>query len=246
MRIGWTEDFDSCDVDDNIRQIFRERMAALKPMVHTCEPLSFDLGDVHRCFDVIRAESFVAGLRDAYARDPNSLGPNTRANYELGASMTLADSAWAQAEQTRIFKRFQSAFAEYDVILSPTTPVSPFPWQELYAAQIGGRAQENYYRWLALTYVVTLTTHPAISIPCGVDHASMPFGLQIVGPFHGDHKALAVAHALEQAFETSPVLRRPRPDLSKLTQPTVSLKSIVTAPPIFNTAGGNTTGTSAV
>jgi amidase len=246
LRIGWTEDFDSCDVDENIRQIFRERMAALKPMVQTCERVRFDLGDVHRCFDVIRAESFVAGLADAYARDPNTLGPNTRANYELGASMTLADSAWAQAEQTRIFKRFQSAFAEYDVILSPTTPVSPFPWQELYAAQIGGRAQENYYRWLALTYVVTLTTHPAISIPCGVDHASMPFGVQIVGPFHGDHKTLAVAHALEQAFETSPVLCRPRPDLSKLTQPTVSLKSIVTAPPIFNTAGESTTGTSTV
>ena len=49
--------------------------------------------------------------------------------------------------------------------------------------------------------------------------------------------------ALEQAFETSPVLRRPRPDLSKLTQPTVSLKSIVTAPPIFNTAGESATGT---
>jgi amidase len=243
LRIGWTEDFDSCDVDENIRQIFRERMAALKPMVHTCEPVRFDLGDVHRCFDVIRAESFVAGLADAYARDPNTLGPNTRANYEMGASMTLADSAWAQAEQTRIFKRFQSAFAEYDVILSPTTPVSPFPWQELYAAQIGGRAQQNYYRWLALTYVVTLTTHPAISIPCGVDHASMPFGLQIVGPFHDDHKTLAVAHALEQAFEASPVLCRPRPDLSKLTQPTISLKSIVTSPPIFNTAGETTTGT---
>ncbi|MDB5789745.1 amidase [Caballeronia mineralivorans] len=246
LRIGWTEDFGSCDVDENIRQIFRERMAALKPMVHTCEETSFDLGDVHRCFDVIRAESFVAGLRDAYARDPNSLGPNTRTNYELGASMTLADSAWAQAEQTRIFKRFQTAFAEYDVILSPTTPVSPFPWQELYAAQIGGRAQENYYRWLALTYVVTLTTHPAISLPCGVDHAGMPFGLQIVGPFHGDHKTLAVAHAMEQAFDISPVLRRPRPDLSKLAQPTLSLKSIVTAPPIFNPAGESNTGTSTV
>ncbi|OXC75465.1 D-amino acid dehydrogenase small subunit [Caballeronia sordidicola] len=33
--------------------------------------------------------------------------------------MTLADSAWAQAEQTRIFKRFQSAFVEYDVIVYP-------------------------------------------------------------------------------------------------------------------------------
>lgn len=246
LRVGWTEDFDSCDVDQDIRQVFRERMAALKPMFHTCEEVTFDLGDVHRCFDVIRAESFVAGLRDAYMRDPSQLGPNTRANYELGASMSLADSAWAQAEQTRIFKKFQRAFEHYDVILSPTTPVSPFPWQQLYAERIDGREQENYYRWLALTYVVTLTTHPAISLPCGVDRAGMPFGLQIVGPFQGDRKTLAVAHALEQAFEPSPVLRRPRPDLSKLAHANPSLTSIVTAPPLFNQAGDGHAGTSTV
>ncbi|SIT40875.1 Amidase [Paraburkholderia piptadeniae] len=237
LRVGYTEDFGTCDVDDDIRALFRSRIAALARMVNTCEPVSFDLGDVHRSFDVIRAESFVAGLRDVYARDPGALGPNTRANYEMGAAMTLADSAWAQAEQTRIFRRFQSAFERYDVIVSPTTPVSPFPWRELYAAQINGRAQENYYRWLALTYVVTLTTHPALSLPCGVDHAGMPFGLQLVGPYHGDLKTLAVARAMEKAFDKEPALRRPRPDLARLTQPNPALKSIVTAPPIFNSTG---------
>jgi hypothetical protein len=116
----------------------------------------------------------------------------------------------------------------------------------LYAAQVGGREQDNYYRWLALTYVVTLTTHPAISLPCGVDHAGMPFGLQIVGPFHGDRKTLAVAHAMEQVFDQSPVLRRPRPDLSKLAQPDPTLKSIVTSPPLFNEPGPKGAGTSTV
>jgi amidase len=246
LRVGYTEDFGACDVDDDIRALFRSRMAALAKLVRCCEPVSFDLGDVHRSFDVIRAESFVAGLRDAYARDASALGPNTRANYEMGASMTLADSAWAQTEQTRIFKRFQPAFDRYDVILSPTTPVSPFPWRELYAAQINGRPQENYYRWLALTYVVTLTTHPALSLPCGVDHAGMPFGLQIIGPFHGDLKTLAVAHAMEQAFDRDPALRRPRPDLSRLAQANPALKSIVTAPPIFDAAGQSESGMSSV
>jgi amidase len=81
----------------------------------------------------------------------------------------------------------------------------------------------HYYRWLALTHVVTLTTHPAASLPCGVDHAGMPFGSQINGPFHGDRKTLAVAHAMEQVFDQSPALRRPRPDLSMLAQAAPSL-----------------------
>jgi hypothetical protein len=94
--------------------------------------------------------------------------------------------------------------------------------------------------------VVTLTTHPALSLPCGVDHAGMPFGLQIVGPFRGDRKTLAVSHAFEKAFDAVPALRRPRPDLSKLTQPTPSLKSIVTAPPVLDSTSENQGGASAV
>jgi len=74
----------------------------------------------------------------------------------------------------------------------------------------------------------------------------MPFGLQIVGPFHGDRKTLAVAHAMEQVFAQSPALRRPRPDLSKLTKADASLKSIVTSPPLFNDADANGSGLSAV
>jgi amidase len=242
LRAGWTEDFGCCAVDDDIRAVFRARIAAMKPLFLRCDEIGFELGDVHRSFDVVRAESFVASLRDAYVRDPDELGPNTRANYEMGASMTLDDCAWAQAEQTCILQRFQEAFAACDIVLSPTTPVSPFPWSELYAARINGQEQENYYRWLALTYVVTLTTHPAISLPCGVDHAGMPFGLQIVGPFRADRRTLGVAHALEQVFAASPVLRRPKPDLTKLGRPTPALKSIVTAPPVFDAGGGRSGG----
>ena len=234
LRVGWTVDFGSCAVDNRIRDVFRERIDAMKHLFGCCEEVTFDLGDVHRCFDVLRAESFVAGLRDAYERDPASLGPNTRANYEMGAAMTLADSAWAQAEQTRILGRFQAAFADHDTILSPTTPVSPFPWTSLYAESINGERQENYYRWLALTYVVTLTTHPAISVPCGVDHAGMPFGLQVVGRFREDLHTLGVAQALEQAFAPSATLRRPLPNLAKLEPAEPGLKSIVTAPPVVD------------
>lgn len=234
LRVGWSEDFGCCDVDPDIRRVFRQRIAAMAPWFQRCEEVRFDLGDVHRCFDVIRAESFAASFHEIYQRNPDELGANTRANYEMSAAMSLADSAWAQAEQTRIFKRYQQACRDYDVILTPTTPVSPFPWQRLYAEQIDGRAQENYYRWLALTYVVTLTTHPALALPCGVDEAGMPFGLQLIGTFRGDRRTLAIAHALEQAFAGDATLSRPRPDMAKLVQGHPELKSIVTAPPILD------------
>jgi len=161
LRVGWTEDFGVCDVDDDIRRTFRRKLEAMGGMFAVCEPIDVDFADAHRAFDVIRAESFVAGLRAAYENDPESLGPNTCANYELGAATTLADSASAHAAQTAIARRFQQLFGRYDVILAPTTPVTPFPWTRIFASRVGGRAQENYYRWLALTYVTTLRTNPA-------------------------------------------------------------------------------------
>ncbi|KLN53960.1 amidase [Variovorax paradoxus] len=231
LRVAWTEDFGTCAVDDGIRATMRSKIGAMRHLFKRCDKVEFDLGEAHRCFDVLRAEAFVAGMHAAYQRDPASLGPNSRANYEMGAQMSLLDSAWAQAEQTRLIKRFQATFADYDLILSPTTPVSPFPWTQLYADTINGEKQANYYRWLALTYVVTLTTHPALSLPCGLDHAGMPFGLQIVGAFRADHQVLGAAHAMEKAFAADAQLRRPRPDLASLRAAEPALTSIVTAPP---------------
>ena len=231
LRVGWTEDFGSCDVDASIRADFRRKIGAMRHLFRSCDEVRFELGDVHRCFDVLRAEAFVAATREAYERDPASLGPNTRANFEIGAAMSLLDSAWAQAEQTRILARLHAAMAGYDLILAPTTPVSPFPWTTLYADTIDGRPQANYYRWLALTYVVTLSTLPAISLPCGSDHAGMPFGLQVVGRFRADQQLLGAAAALEQAFAALHELRRPRPALDRLRAVEPTLTSIVSSPP---------------
>lgn len=232
LRVAYTEDFGLCPVAREIREVFRERVAAMRHLFRSCEPLACDFGEADRCFDVIRAANYVARYRDAYEKDPGSLGPNVRANYEIGANMTLADMAWAHVEQTRLFRRFQATFRDFDIVLAPTTPVSPFPWSQLYLAELDGKPLRNYYHWLALTYVITLATNPAIALPCGVDRRGMPFGLQVVGRFRGDRELLGIAHGLEQAFAGLPGLQRPRPDLASLAKPVPALKAIVTHPPL--------------
>lgn len=232
LRVAYTEDFGISPVDQAIRRVFRDKLAAMRHLFKSCDEVAFDaFAEADRCFDVVRAQNYAARYRDAYEKDPSSLGPNVRTNYEIAAGMSLGDMAWAHTEQTRIFRRFQQTFREYDLVLAPTTPVSPFPWTQLYLSEMDGKALRNYYHWLSLTYVVTLATNPAIAIPCGVDHKGMPFGLQVVGPFRGDRAVLGAAHAMEQAFAAIATLERPVPDLSKLTQPTPALKSIVTHPP---------------
>jgi amidase len=63
---------------------------------------------------------------------------------------------------------------------------------------------------------VTLSGHPAVCLPVGLDAQGMPFGLQIVGPRGGDAFDLGVAAALEEAFNSSPMLRRPVPNIEQL------------------------------
>ena len=246
LRVGFTEDFGICAVDPAIRRSLRQRVAALEALGVRCEPLALDLADADRVFDILRAESFYAGYADTLRDAPHTLAPHVRANIEMAGAMTLADRAWAHLAQTRIARRFATAFERFDLIVAPTSPVTPFPWTTLYAETIDGQAMRNYYHWLALTYIPTLATNPALALPCGVDEAGMPFGLQLIGPLRGDARLLAMAAALEQAFAADPALRRPKPDLQALRAPRPELCSIVTHPPGVDDGTAMTATTTAV
>ncbi len=230
LRVAWTEDFGQCPVGEEIRSAMREKMAAMAHLFQRCDRLDVDMGEADRCFDVVRAQGFVARYQKDYETNPDVLGPNIRANYEIGAKMTLADSAWAASEQTRIFRRFQQIYRDYDLVLSPTVPVTPFPWTQLYLAELNGVPLRNYYHWLALTYFITICTNPSISLPCGTDPMGMPFGMQITGRFRGDIALLNAAEALEAAWSRLPGLARPRPDLARLTTPRPELRDFATRP----------------
>lgn len=234
LRVAWTEDFSGAPVEKGIRSTMREKMKAMKPLFRSLDKVEIDYGDADRCFDVIRAVSFLSRYHDAYTNNRKMLGPNIVANYEIGAKLSLADFAWAHGEQTRIFRKFQDLYRDYDLVLGPTVGFSPFPWKQLYIDQMDGKKLRNYYHWMASVYFVSLATNPAVSLPCGLDHKKMPFGLQVIGRFRGDGEVLGAAHAMEQAFKSIPGLARPMPNLAKLRKPTPALKSIVTHPPKLN------------
>ena len=216
LRVAYTEDLGFAPVDDGIRAVFRERVAAFRGFFRECVEATPDLGEADRTFEVIRAVNYLGRYKQWYEEDPAKLGPNTRANYEQGLTMSLADFSWAHTEQTRIYRRFQQFYKEFDLLLCPVTPVSPFPWKQLFVGEMNGQKLRTYFHWLALTYGITLTGHPGCAVPCGVDAKGMPFGLQVVGPHRGDRFTLGAAHALEQAFAGQPKLRRPIPDRATL------------------------------
>jgi len=76
--------------------------------------------------------------------------------------------------------------------------VAPFPVEQRFPTEIAGEKLTTYIDWMFLTFVITLTGCPAISLPCGLTREGLPVGLQLVGRPHGDAELLGHAWLVEQ------------------------------------------------
>ncbi|MCY9386192.1 Asp-tRNA(Asn)/Glu-tRNA(Gln) amidotransferase subunit GatA [Bacillus haynesii] len=100
----------------------------------------------------------------------------------------------AQKVRTLIKKDFEDVFANYDVIIGPTTPTPAF--------KIGEKTSDplTMYANDILTIPVNLAGVPGISVPCGLANG-LPLGLQIIGKHFDESTVYRVAHAFEQATD---------------------------------------------
>ncbi len=216
LRVATSADLGCAPVDKDIDATFRARMAKISGFFSECSARDPDLGPAHEVFEILRGVIFIASHKDRVEQHRDILGPNVLENTERAYKYSAADVAWAHVEQTNLYRRFVDMFDEVDILIAPACAVSPFPHAEWSVKEINGAPMETYMRWLALSYGITLTLHPTVVIPCGLDHRGLPFGIQIVGRYQCDAEVLAIALALERALAGDKDLARPVPDLAKL------------------------------
>jgi amidase len=216
LKVALTPDFGFAPTERHIREVFAEKTGLFRYVFARADDTSPDCSGTDETFEVLRSLSFMASMVERVRDTPELVGPNVRANVEEGLRYSALDATMAMKHQTVLYRRWQSFFDHYDVILAPAVTLSPRPWSELYPAEIDGKPTRTYFHWLANAYAVTVVGHPAISIPVGLDHAGLPFGLQVVGPRGGDAKVLAVAAALERLLAGDARTARPVPDLAAL------------------------------
>ena len=217
LRVAWSTDLGCAPMDNELARIFEERVGMLASSFKSCERRDPDMPDALDVFWVIRGVGFLAGRLEAYKNNRDKLGPNIISNVEAGLKMTAEEIAWANAEQTAIYRRFQEFFEDIDVLLCPGNSVPPFPVEQLYCDEINGKKTANYVEWLGIASAITLTGHPVTLIPTGLDHTGTPFGMQVVGPRrHSDRFTIGTAAAIERVFQGMPATQRPLPDLAAL------------------------------
>ncbi len=225
LRVGVTEDLGGVLVSSSIRSTFRQRVDAIADLVGSCSAVDVDLRPASEIDWLLRSDVFVAQYhREAEGWDER-FNPNIRSTYDAALATPMADIARARRTQMDLHQAFQAVFDDVDVIVCPGVSVSPFPWRDLYPLEVDGAPVDNYMAWLALTAAITVVGHPVTALPCGLDHTGMPFGLQLIGPAHGDHRLLSLAASLEAALAGSPETARPEPDLGQLGAETPSLRT---------------------
>jgi aspartyl-tRNA(Asn)/glutamyl-tRNA(Gln) amidotransferase subunit A len=115
--------------------------------------------------------------------------------YALSSGYYDAYYGKAQQVRTLIIRDFEAAFAQVDVLISPSTPTTAFA--------IGERADDPIAMYLAdlATIPSDLAGNAAISVPCGLaDEDGLPVGLQVMAPALADDRMYRVAAAAEAAF----------------------------------------------
>jgi Asp-tRNA(Asn)/Glu-tRNA(Gln) amidotransferase A subunit family amidase len=216
LRVALTPDFGFAPTERHIRDVFAEKTGLFRHLFGQAEDTTPDCAGTDEAFEVLRSLGFLANHLERARTRPQDVGPNVRTNVEEGLRYTAHDVARAMSLQTSVYRRWQEFFQHHDIILTPAITITPRSWRELYPAEIDGAPTRTYFHWLAMAYAVTITGHPAVSIPVGLDGHGMPFGLQIVGPRGGDAFVLAVAVALERVLAGDPRTARPIPDLARL------------------------------
>jgi amidase len=219
LRVAFSEDLGCAPVSAAVRAHFKHTSRHLAPLFAHAEWREPDFGDVHFTFETLRAVAFADVYGDYVAAHRQHAGPNVIANAEFAKSVSVHEVGRAHREQTALFRRFQSFFEEFDLIICPAASVVPYPVEDTFVAEIDGETMATYITWIAITYAITLSSHPATVIPCGLGPSGMPFGLQIVGRNRDDAGTLAIAATLEAALAEDPEYRRPVPDLDALTAP---------------------------
>ncbi|ROP43824.1 Asp-tRNA(Asn)/Glu-tRNA(Gln) amidotransferase subunit GatA [Pseudokineococcus lusitanus] len=160
----------------------------------------------------VTAERVMAATRGA------GFGPEVKrrvvlGTYALSAGYYDAYYGSAQKVRTLVQRDFDAAFAQADVLVSPTAPTTAFP--------LGSRLDDPLAMYAAdvATIPANLAGVPGMSLPSGLSDDGLPVGFQLLAPARADERLYRAGGALEALLED----RRGGPLLASLPPvPTVT------------------------
>ena len=198
-RVAYSPDLGLAPVDSEVAAICERAMSHFRDIGADVEMAAPDLGDAEWVFQTLRGVQFACDKSDLLREHRSLLKDEIIWNIEHGLSLSVEELVRAEVERGGIINRTANFFEEYDVLVCPTVVSPPFDVDIRYLTEIDGHAFPTYISWLILTFALTLTGCPVISVPCGFTSSGLPVGIQIMAPWREEGYLLGVAALFEQA-----------------------------------------------
>jgi amidase len=197
LRIAWSPTGGGLPVDPEVSRVLAatiERLASGGAEVEEIEPTFFERAD--ECWEIVEMLGFVEAAGKLVDEHRAEVRRDLARNVDQGRAMSADEIAKGLALRTEIFRGCAALLADHDVLALPATPLVSVPAATAFPTEIAGTRLDRYFLWQRLACRVTVTAHPALSVPAGFSEDGMPVGLQLVGPHRGDLALLNVADGI--------------------------------------------------
>ena len=199
LRVAWSRNLGDLPVDPEVIEVLGPARAALADLGCHVEDAEPDLAAADEAFDVLRALRFAAAHGELIEVHADQIKATVVENTRLGLALTGPRIARAQRLRTEVFHRLRAFLDRYDVLALPVAQVPPFSVEVEWVREIAGVPMETYIQWLRSCSRITVSAHPAISVPGGFTSGGLPVGLQLVGRYRDEPSLLRLAAAFEAA-----------------------------------------------
>ena len=197
-RIAWALDLHGLlPVDEEIARVAESATRVFRSLGGKVETASPDFSTMKDIVRGTRALTMVALQLDKLPEWRERLQKELVGDIDQGLTRSARDVADSEILRAALWHRVREFMASRDLLVLPTVAIAPFPVEQGYPTAINGRTLDHYTDWFSLTYAITLTGLPAISVPCGFTRSGLPVGLQIVGRRRQETAVLRAAAAFE-------------------------------------------------
>jgi amidase len=198
-RIAYTSDYGGrIAIDAETREICERAVRRFEELGCVIEEYAPDLGAIDEAFMVLRSQHFVVDRELQMQTLRDLLKSDIIWNTETGLAQTPSRIAWAERERAAFYRRFAEMFATFDIFVTPSAATPAFDVNLRHPELVGGKKLTDYMGASTLNAAVTMTSCPAVAVPCGFDQYGRPIGLQVTAPIRQEARAMGAAALFEQ------------------------------------------------
>jgi aspartyl-tRNA(Asn)/glutamyl-tRNA(Gln) amidotransferase subunit A len=193
LRVGVPRDYFFDGLDREVASAMEHALGGIETLVAEVKEVKLAV-PTDRTLPAAEAYAYHA---ENVAKHPELYHPETLRRIRNGESVSAAEYIERRRELDQARRSIARVFADFDLLVTPTTPVPAPAIADLKANPDGLRPAELHL--LRNTRPFNVWGLPAISVPCGFTPGGLPIGMQIAGPHWREDLVLRLANAYEQA-----------------------------------------------